>query len=65
MRARFVAKGFKKVEGVDFDETFALTLNRTSLRIADCYHCREQLAFRHPRCINCIYERRHGKGSIN
>ena len=32
-KARFVAKGYSQVRGIDFQETFAPTSNLTSLRV--------------------------------
>jgi hypothetical protein len=33
-KARIVAKGFQKVHGIDYDETFALVANMDSIRLA-------------------------------
>ena len=38
-KARLVAQGFKQIEGVDFDETFALVTRLKSIRILLAIAC--------------------------
>jgi hypothetical protein len=38
-KARFVARGFSRVEGIDYEETFAPIARYTSIRTIICTSC--------------------------
>ena len=61
-KARFVAIGFSKVEGVDYDETFALVARYTSIR--SIISIPAKMGWHPPDgCQNRIPEWDHSRGS--
>ena len=64
-KARFVARGFSQVEGVDYDETFTLVARYTSIRSIISIAAEMGLADLPDGCQNRISEWHHTRGGVH